>query len=50
LPITVLKTMTSGELLADFNNTVIQPLSGIYTLIGGLFQPEDYHNFSSIEL
>jgi hypothetical protein len=36
LPVTVLKRMTIGEQLADFNKTWIEPLSGIYTFMGGL--------------
>jgi hypothetical protein len=37
LPVTVLKRMTVGEELNDFNQRWISPLSGIYTFLGGLF-------------
>jgi hypothetical protein len=37
LPLTVLKRMTVGEELNDFNQKWISPLSGIYTFLGGLF-------------
>ena len=37
LPLIVVKKMNAGEQLADFNKTWIEPLSGIYTFIGGLF-------------
>lgn len=36
LPVTVVKRMSIGEQLADFNKTWIEPLSGIYTFVGGL--------------
>jgi hypothetical protein len=37
LPITVVKRMNIGEELAEFNKTWVEPLSGIYTFIGGFF-------------
>jgi hypothetical protein len=40
LPVTVIKRMTLGEQLNDFNETWISPLSGIYSFIGGLFTGE----------
>jgi len=36
LQVTVVKKMNIGEQLASFNKTWIEPLSGIYTFIGGL--------------
>jgi hypothetical protein len=35
LPVTVVKKMNIGEQLADFNKSWIEPLSRIYTFIGG---------------